>query len=667
MNRFIKISIPLIFFLLLSFQPSISKPIDGIVAHYPFDGDASDNSENGNHGTINGAILTEDRLGTPNSAYYFDGIDDEIVVSNSPSLSINNFKGGYTIAAWVNPMNTSSGFRDIVNKEVNSFKLSLTSATLHGCHHDSGGSTCLVPGIVLPENKWSHVALTWAASTGLRQMYFNGSPGSYSTNNSDLFAALDGVVSIGNSNYYKDNYFEGALDEVRIYNHALSSSEILNLYSGDHAPSNIYLPILTNKTDNHPPPNFSEHTSDNDGIISVPLSGSDNINFRLIDPQEQPIPDIPVVALESENGIILIIATDNDEFFPKIFSLPASDYPPTHLKTTGGPAIHISIPKLEEDVGWLFDKLNIRYGRIEDLPRFYPNEFEKSHLTASEACLDAAKSFFPYVYSINYPDFSFNLEDDVPIVGQVIKTQECRKALNELLPQKHLVIKPREARYSTQAQSNQMRLYILSWEESLNNTTGNIIGRVIDSQTGLGISDAHVTLNDLSSSTFVTLDDGWYRFNGVNNGAHSVIAARSGYTSDSDHDVFVSPNKTTLATDLEIEEGICIPALITPKEGAIMDNGRLDLQDDVVWDFDWSDCPGATYYHLYVKNLDALNPIINESIIDSSYSSETTGYIKDENLYNWYWQVTAYIDGQWGEWSPARYFDVEPVNTDPPN
>jgi hypothetical protein len=46
---------------------------DGLVAHYPFNGNANDESGNGNNGTVNGATLTTDRFGNMNKAYSFDG------------------------------------------------------------------------------------------------------------------------------------------------------------------------------------------------------------------------------------------------------------------------------------------------------------------------------------------------------------------------------------------------------------------------------------------------------------------------------------------------------------------------------------------------------------------------------------------------------------------
>jgi hypothetical protein len=67
---------------------------DGLVGYYPFNGNAND--ESGNHGTVHGATLTEDRFGNPNNAYSFDGSDDYINAN-----PINLFQSN-TITAWVN-------------------------------------------------------------------------------------------------------------------------------------------------------------------------------------------------------------------------------------------------------------------------------------------------------------------------------------------------------------------------------------------------------------------------------------------------------------------------------------------------------------------------------------------------------------------------------------
>ena len=58
----------------------------GLVAYYPFNGNTKDESGNGNHGEVKGAALTEDRKGEQNKAYSFDGKDDVIEISSSPSI-----------------------------------------------------------------------------------------------------------------------------------------------------------------------------------------------------------------------------------------------------------------------------------------------------------------------------------------------------------------------------------------------------------------------------------------------------------------------------------------------------------------------------------------------------------------------------------------------------
>lgn len=105
--------------------------------------------------------------------------------------------------------------------------------------------------------------------------------------------------------------------------------------------------------------------------------------------------------------------------------------------------------------------------------------------------------------------------------------------------------------------------------------------------------------------------------------------------------------------------------LISPLNGAVMDNGRTDRNDDIVWDFDWSGVKGATQYQLYVKKDTANIPVIDTVTTSSSYHHIRTGsYITNSNLCGWTWKVRAQVNGQWGEWSETRDFVVEKVDTD---
>lgn len=71
-------------------------PTNGLVAYYSFNGNANDESGNGNHGIVHGATSTSDKFSNPNSAYWFDGIDDYIQL---PISIIDGQEG--TISCWI--------------------------------------------------------------------------------------------------------------------------------------------------------------------------------------------------------------------------------------------------------------------------------------------------------------------------------------------------------------------------------------------------------------------------------------------------------------------------------------------------------------------------------------------------------------------------------------
>ena len=130
----------------------------------------------------------------------------------------------------------------------------------------------------------------------------------------------------------------------------------------------------------------------------------------------------------------------------------------------------------------------------------------------------------------------------------------------------------------------------------------------------------------------------------------------------------------TRSTPMPPASALCVPQLVAPVEGAVLDNGRADFDrstDAVIWEFDWSDCPGAIEYDIFVMGPGAIYPLVlNRSgnpITESSFRSVSCGsYIIDANRRGWRWRVRALTDGVWGQWSAERTFDVEPLFTDPP-
>lgn len=110
------------------------------------------------------------------------------------------------------------------------------------------------------------------------------------------------------------------------------------------------------------------------------------------------------------------------------------------------------------------------------------------------------------------------------------------------------------------------------------------------------------------------------------------------------------------------------PMLISPANGAVMDNGCQNMSNGITWDFDWSDVPGATAYHIRVWRNPALPVLNNMNAPPSSsfqYDSSQT-YIINSNLNGLRWMVRAKVHGNWGPWSIVRSFRVEKLNTDCP-
>jgi len=109
-----------------------------------------------------------------------------------------------------------------------------------------------------------------------------------------------------------------------------------------------------------------------------------------------------------------------------------------------------------------------------------------------------------------------------------------------------------------------------------------------------------------------------------------------------------------------------LPALLSPAQGALLDNGCATGSDSIVWDFDWGEVAGASVYHLYVNNGTSVFAQIDDSLIagtsyhysaPATFTNTTTG---------WNWWVRAKVNGEYKNWSGPLGFTVEPVNTDCP-
>lgn len=180
----------------------------------------ADSSGNGNNGTIAGATWSAGRFG---SALSFNGASSMVTVPDSASLDLTN---GMTLEAWVNPVAISS-WRTVILKEIPgdlSYALYANGDNSRpGVWITIGGTTYDTRGTAqIPVNTWTHLAATYDGTT--MRMYVNGTQVS-SRNVSGSMSVSGNPLRIGGNTVWSE-WFQGLIDEVRIYNRALSAAEI---------------------------------------------------------------------------------------------------------------------------------------------------------------------------------------------------------------------------------------------------------------------------------------------------------------------------------------------------------------------------------------------------------------------------------------------------------
>jgi len=226
-------------------------PISGLVGWWGFNGNAQDGSGNGNHGTVNGATLTTDRFGNQNKAYEFDGTDDYILVNNSNSLSLSQ----YSISLWSKIDTSISWFpgRQLISKGCEwpigvgvSYRIYFENT--YYVMDNWAPSRSLLSNLNNSFNSnWSHLVFNYDGQGN--SMYINGVLLGNATQNSALVSSLEplliGARKFASSCTISGNY-SGKLDDIGIWNRALTPQEITNLYNSQlPTQSSLCLPTIT--------------------------------------------------------------------------------------------------------------------------------------------------------------------------------------------------------------------------------------------------------------------------------------------------------------------------------------------------------------------------------------------------------------------------------------
>ena len=211
-------------------------PTNGLVAYYPFNGNANDESGNGNHGTVNGASLTSDRNDVQNSSYSFDGLDDYISInSNNNQL---DFFGNccITISAWIKLDNANKQYSILTNSDYNNIhqQYALKVESNSKLYFLAGDKLFESNGInysssSINNGQWTHTLVSYDGNK--LKLYLNGNL-DYENQIIDNFPeSPSSVAFIGNSWGANNDFFPGQIDDVGIWNRALTEKEIQNLYT----------------------------------------------------------------------------------------------------------------------------------------------------------------------------------------------------------------------------------------------------------------------------------------------------------------------------------------------------------------------------------------------------------------------------------------------------
>jgi hypothetical protein len=214
-------------------------PTNGLVAWYPFTGNANDESGNGNNGTVNGATLTTDRFGNVNKAYSFDGVND-FIGTNLSGITGQNSR---TISFWFNSNNNTSGIKTMVG--YGEHASAVPQGSRFDCTIENGrpsidiGYTFASYTVNNVQNNWKFYTVAYASSYGTTVQAINLYIDGVLQQNPSI---LNTSISINTGNLYKvffgapytnpsGNSFNGNLDDIGIWNRVLTQQEITALYN----------------------------------------------------------------------------------------------------------------------------------------------------------------------------------------------------------------------------------------------------------------------------------------------------------------------------------------------------------------------------------------------------------------------------------------------------
>jgi len=293
-------------------------PTDGLIGYWPFNGNANDESGNENNGVVNEAILTEDRFDEPNSAYDFDGVDDWIKTNNPFYQSNVN----HSISIWLKTNDSSLQTQTIFNTEPHtieyfSYNYFLGSPNYinyflgNGLNQTDSWDIALNQGFnpfgpVDDFELWNNLTITL---TNLNWMfYLNGEL-------THTFTAVTPTSSITSNVYFgnadisiiNDPFF-GQLDDIGIWNRALTQEEITTLYESEVLSANTA--TYESNVNIYPNPANDQITIDFGNLDNVEDWNIKIINILGQEVLSQPMNTDKINVSELSKGVYIIRISD---------------------------------------------------------------------------------------------------------------------------------------------------------------------------------------------------------------------------------------------------------------------------------------------------------------------------------------------------------------------
>jgi hypothetical protein len=240
----------------------------GLIAHYPFNGSASDASGNGHNGIVYGATVTTGQWG---SAYSFNGSSNYILTPADNML--DSFHSG-TVSFWfqcTNPGQDGTILSYSTDGSMNSlftFGIHLQKVLVQYKYPNLGYNPDVIGSTTLAANQWYHVAVV-ADGASLMKIYLNGQleaavleKNETSADGSEWFADITGAtsydhfVSLGalRRGAQQEGFFSGKIDDVRFYDRALSQNEALLLFTDVQETATRAIPTNHALAQNYPNP-----------------------------------------------------------------------------------------------------------------------------------------------------------------------------------------------------------------------------------------------------------------------------------------------------------------------------------------------------------------------------------------------------------------------------